>query len=86
MQHDKFSSVFMKINTIRMIKLNLTLFFVALTLNLYSQQIEPKAFEYPFEVLVFDLPTASNGIDYRIYVRKTATRRTSSCVLEGICF
>ncbi len=70
MQHDKFSSVFMKINTIRMIKLNLTLFFVALTLNLYSQQIEPKAFEYPFEVLVFDLPTASNGIDYRIYVRK----------------
>ncbi len=34
-----------------------------------AQEIEPKAFEYPYDVQVFDMPTASNGIDYRIYVR-----------------
>lgn len=35
-----------------------------------AQQIEAKRFDYPYEVAVYDLPTASNGIDYRIYVRK----------------
>ncbi len=35
-----------------------------------AQEVEPKSFEYPYEVLVYDLPTAENGIDYRLYVRK----------------
>lgn len=31
--------------------------------------IEPKPFEYPVPIEVFDLPTAPNGVDYRIIVR-----------------
>ncbi len=34
-----------------------------------AQTIEEKSFTYPYDVKVFDLPTASNGIDYRLYVR-----------------
>lgn len=51
-------------------KITLTLFFVLITNHLLAQAINPKPFEYPFEVLVYDLPTASNGINYRIYIRK----------------
>ncbi len=35
-----------------------------------SQTIQPVPFEYPFEVDVYDLPIASNGIKYRVYIRK----------------
>jgi predicted alpha/beta superfamily hydrolase len=31
--------------------------------------IQSKAFEYPYDVYVYDLPVASNGVKYRLYVR-----------------
>lgn len=31
--------------------------------------VEPKPFEYPYEVFVYDLPVAANGVKYRLYVR-----------------
>lgn len=34
-----------------------------------AQDIEAKEFKYPYDVKVFDLPTASNGVNYRIFVR-----------------
>jgi len=34
-----------------------------------AQDIQPKDFKYPYDVKVYDLPTASNGIDYRIFIR-----------------
>ena len=37
---------------------------------LQSQSIQPVPFEYPYEVDVYDLPVASNGIEYRLYIRK----------------
>lgn len=37
--------------------------------SLYAQEIQPKKFNYPYDVLVFDLPESSNGISYRLYVR-----------------
>jgi predicted alpha/beta superfamily hydrolase len=46
------------------------LFIWAFSPELNAQIIESKPFEYPYNVLVYDLPTASNGINYRLYVRK----------------
>lgn len=37
---------------------------------LQSQTNQPVPFEYPYEVDVYDLPLASNGIKYRVYIRK----------------
>ncbi len=34
-----------------------------------AQEIQAKTFKYPYDVKVYDLPTASNGIDYRVFVR-----------------
>lgn len=51
-------------------KLTLVLIIWTFSLKLYAQTIEPKPFEYPFKVLVYDLPTSSNGINYRIYIRE----------------
>ena len=34
-----------------------------------DERVTAQPFEYPFEVAVFDLPVASNGIRYRLYVR-----------------
>lgn len=34
-----------------------------------SAGIEPGDFTFPYEVLVFDLPAATNGVNYRLYVR-----------------
>jgi len=31
--------------------------------------LEPRPFEYPLPVEVFDLPTSANGVDYRLFVR-----------------
>lgn len=31
--------------------------------------VERKPFEYPYEVFVYDLPAAANGVKYRLYVR-----------------
>ena len=47
----------------------LCILFVAYSLIAYVQELTPKPFEYPYEVLVYDLPTASNGVDYRLYIR-----------------
>ena len=41
-----------------------------LSFQLFAQTVEPKPFVYPHKVLVYDLPTASNGVDYRIYIRE----------------
>ncbi len=35
-----------------------------------TQSIQPKSFDFPYDVKVYDLPTSSNGINYRLYVRK----------------
>ncbi len=32
-------------------------------------EVAARPFTFPYEVMVFDLPTAANGIDYRLYVR-----------------
>ncbi|MFH6601864.1 alpha/beta hydrolase [Maribacter algicola] len=50
--------------------LSMTLFLLILPFVSISQAIQPKPFEYPHKVLVYDLPTSSNGINYRIYVRE----------------
>ena len=34
-----------------------------------AAETEALPFTFPYEVMVFDLPTAANGIDYRLYVR-----------------
>ena len=51
-------------------KLILVLVIWVFSFELSSQTIEPKPFEYPFKVRVYDLPTSSNGINYRIYIRE----------------
>ena len=50
-------------------KMTMTVVLLMSTIGLIAQKVQPKRFEYPFQVLVYDLPTASNGIDYRLYVR-----------------
>ena len=50
-------------------KIALLLTALVFSLNLLSQTIEPKPFEFPYKVFVYDLPTSSNGIDYRLYIR-----------------
>jgi predicted alpha/beta superfamily hydrolase len=42
---------------------------LAAATSLADEDITAKPFEYPFEVAVYDLPTSSNGVKYRIYVR-----------------
>ncbi len=34
-----------------------------------AENLPAKNFDYPWDVKVFDLPTSSNGINYRLYVR-----------------
>ena len=31
--------------------------------------VEATTYRFPHDVMVFDLPTATNGVDYRLYVR-----------------
>ena len=52
-------------------KLVIALLLAAVTLPGHSSEadIEAKPFQYPHDVMVYDLPTAPNGIDYRLYVR-----------------
>jgi hypothetical protein len=45
------------------------LFLVAMSGPGWAQDIAPQSFHYPYEVLVYDLPTAANGVNYRLYVR-----------------
>ena len=53
-----------------MTKIILTFLAIFLSISqVTAQEIQPKEFKYPYDVKVFDLPTAANGIDYRIYVR-----------------
>ncbi len=51
-------------------KITLVLIIWAFSFKLYGQNIESKPFEYPFKVTVYDLPTSSNGVNYRIYIRE----------------
>lgn len=50
-------------------KMTLVVIVILISNQLFGQTIEPKPFEYPFKVLVYDLPTSSNGINYRLYIR-----------------
>lgn len=45
------------------------IFILVMSIQAHAQDIESKTFTYPYDMQVFDLPTASNGVDYRIYVR-----------------
>ena len=44
-------------------------FTISFCVIMYAQEINPKKFDYPYDVRVFDLPQSSNGVKYRIYVR-----------------
>ncbi|WP_203292024.1 alpha/beta hydrolase [Maricaulis parjimensis] len=39
-----------------------------------AETLEPRDFNYPYRVEVLDLPTAPNGINYRLYVRPPLRR------------
>lgn len=51
----------------------ITMIFLALVLTTAvaraATEKEAAPFTFPYEVLVFDLPTAANGVDYRLYIR-----------------
>ncbi len=36
----------------------------------WAQVSEPKTFHHPFNLQVYDLPTASNGVDYQLIIRE----------------
>ncbi len=50
--------------------LTIALFLSVFSVTSFAQTIAPKPFEYPYNVLVYDLPTSTNGVNYRIYVRE----------------
>ena len=68
----------------------ITLIFLALSLASSDARAnadpEPGAFAYPYEVMVFDLPTASNGIDYRLYIRPPLREPGAGELATGIYF
>lgn len=47
-----------------------TIFFICFLQDLKSQEIKPQPFRHPSNIDVYDLPESSNGVKYRIYVRK----------------
>lgn len=50
--------------------LTLSVLLSVFSIKSFAQTIQPKPFEYPYDVLVYDLPTSTNGVNYRIYVRE----------------
>ena len=73
-------------------KLVIALLLAAVTLPGHSSEadIEAKPFQFPHDVMVYDLPTAANGIDYRLYVRpplraKATRQRASTYWTRSAC-
>ncbi|MCC3860759.1 alpha/beta hydrolase [Pseudemcibacter aquimaris] len=60
---------YFKIILLSIMAIILPIFAHAQTPQELAQTLEEKKFEYPWEVKVFDLPTSSNGVGYRLYVR-----------------